>query len=49
MTRQKCEVFSRVCGFFRPVSQWNKGKEAEFGDRKEFNEWRKTVQNKNRF
>ena len=29
-----CEVFSRVCGYFRPVSNWNKGKQAEFKDRK---------------
>lgn len=25
-----CEVFSRVVGFLRPTSQWNKGKQAEF-------------------
>lgn len=29
-----CEIYSRVCGYFRPVSQWNKGKQAEFEDRK---------------
>ncbi len=29
-----CEVFSRVCGYFRPVSNWNKGKREEFKDRK---------------
>ncbi len=23
---QKNEVYSRVCGYFRPVSDWNKGK-----------------------
>jgi ribonucleoside-triphosphate reductase len=27
------EVWSRVCGFFRPVSQWNKGKKQEYADR----------------
>ncbi len=32
----KCEVFSRVVGYIRPVSQWNEGKEAEFKDRKNF-------------
>lgn len=25
-----CEVFSRVVGYLRPVSQWNKGKKVEF-------------------
>ena len=34
----KCEVFSRVVGYMRPVDQWNKGKKAEFKDRVEFNE-----------
>src|SRR5574344_524218 len=29
-----CEVFSRVCGYFRPVSNWNKGKQEEFKERK---------------
>ena len=29
-------VFSRVCGYFRPVSQWNKGKQQEFSERKVF-------------
>ena len=29
-----CEVYSRVSGYLRPVSQWNKGKQAEFNDRK---------------
>jgi ribonucleoside-triphosphate reductase (formate) len=31
------EVYSRIVGYFRPVSQWNKGKAAEFQDRKVFN------------
>ena len=30
------EVYSRVCGYMRPVEQWNKGKQEEFKDRKEF-------------
>ena len=30
------EVYSRVCGFFRPVQQWNKGKKEEYGERKVF-------------
>jgi ribonucleoside-triphosphate reductase len=32
----KTEVYSRVCGFFRPVQQWNKGKKEEFKDRQEY-------------
>jgi anaerobic ribonucleoside-triphosphate reductase len=31
-----CEVYSRVVGYLRPVSQWNKGKQAEFVVRKSF-------------
>lgn len=30
------EVYSRVVGYLRPVSQWNKGKQAEFEMRREF-------------
>ena len=33
---EKCEVFSRVVGYIRPVNQWNEGKAAEFQDRKTF-------------
>lgn len=33
---EKCEVYSRVCGYFRPVSNWNKGKKEEFRERKHF-------------
>ena len=31
--RTRSEVYSRVVGYLRPVSQWNKGKKAEFFDR----------------
>lgn len=34
--RQKAEVYSRVVGYMRPVSGWNKGKRAEFKDRAVF-------------
>ena len=34
----KCEIFSRVVGYMRPVHQWNKGKKEEFKDRVEFDE-----------
>lgn len=33
---EKCEVYSRVVGYFRPVSNWNKGKKEEFKDREKF-------------
>lgn len=33
---EKTEVYSRVVGYFRPVSNWNKGKKEEFKDRKTF-------------
>ena len=33
----KCEVFSRVVGYMRPVQNWNKGKKEEFAMRKTFN------------
>lgn len=36
VVEQKTEVYSRVVGYIRPVQQWNKGKQAEFGDRVEF-------------
>jgi ribonucleoside-triphosphate reductase len=29
----ECEVWSRPCGFFRPVSSFNKGKKEEFSER----------------
>ena len=33
MVRVRCEVYSRVVGYFRPVEQWNDAKRAEFFDR----------------
>lgn len=30
------EVYSRVVGYFRPVDQWNKGKQEEFKNRKTY-------------
>ncbi len=32
----KCEVYSRVVGYLRPVEQWNDGKQEEFKERKTF-------------
>jgi ribonucleoside-triphosphate reductase len=28
------EIYSRVCGYMRPVNQWNIGKQEEFKQRK---------------
>ncbi|MDI6777688.1 MAG: ribonucleoside triphosphate reductase [Patescibacteria group bacterium] len=36
VVEQKCEVYSRIVGYIRPVEQWNAGKATEYGDRKEF-------------
>ena len=33
---EKTEVYARVVGYLRPVSQWNNGKQAEFNMRKTF-------------
>lgn len=30
------EIYSRVVGYLRPVRQWNKGKQAEFGMRQTY-------------
>lgn len=32
----RAEVYSRVVGYYRPVQNWNKGKQEEFRDRKEY-------------
>jgi len=34
--RQRCEVYSRVNGYLRPVSQWNDAKQSEHKQRKFF-------------
>ncbi len=31
--KEQCEIYSRCCGYFRPVTNWNKGKREEFKDR----------------
>lgn len=33
---ERCEVYSRVVGYLRPVRQWNKGKREEFVQRKTY-------------
>ena len=30
-----CEVYTRIVGYLRPVEQWNKGKRAEYSNRKQ--------------
>ena len=32
----ECEIYSRIVGYFRPVKQWNNGKQEEFSDRETF-------------
>ena len=34
--RQPCEVWTRVMGYYRPVSHYNTGKKGEFHERVEF-------------
>ncbi|GGF04103.1 hypothetical protein GCM10011356_17270 [Kangiella profundi] len=36
--RQKCEVWTRVMGYHRPVSAFNKGKQSEHKERQHFKE-----------
>jgi len=36
VTRTRCEIFSRIVGYIRPLEQWNIGKVQEFKDRKVF-------------
>lgn len=36
--RQRCEVWTRVMGYFRPVSEFNIGKKSEYAERKCFSE-----------
>lgn len=36
--RTPVECWSRVMGYHRPVSEWNRGKKQEFADRKFFSE-----------
>lgn len=38
--RQRCEVWTRVMGYHRPVSSFNTGKKGEFQERRYFEEKR---------
>ncbi len=33
---KKCEIYSRIVGYLRPIEQWNKGKQEEYHMRKTF-------------
>lgn len=41
-SRQPCEIWSRVIGYYRPKQEFNIGKKAEFAERKYYSE--KTIQ-----
>lgn len=41
--RTQCEQWTRVMGYFRPFSHYNKGKKSEFAERKWFTEELATV------
>jgi len=36
VVKQPCEVYSRIVGYLRPINQWNKGKQEEYSQRKEY-------------
>ncbi len=36
--RQRCECWTRVMGYYRPVEHFNPGKQAEFEERVPFKE-----------
>lgn len=38
--RQRCEVWTRVMGYHRPVASFNTGKKGEFAERRHFEEAR---------
>jgi len=33
---KECEVYSRIVGYLRPITSWNKGKQQEYKERKVF-------------
>ena len=42
--RTRCEVWTRVMGYHRPVTAWNRGKQQEHLDRQQFREASATIQ-----
>ena len=48
--KQRTEVYSRITGYYRPIQNWNDGKQQEYEDRKEYdishsNFMRKNIEN----
>lgn len=41
--RQPCEIWTRVMGYFRPLSEFNLGKKSEFFSRKYFKEQKANI------
>jgi len=33
ISKNKCEVYTRVVGYLRPVEAWNRGKQSEYHER----------------
>lgn len=46
--RVPTEIYSRVVGFFRPVSEWNPGKKNEFKDRVTYDLKKQGIVNKSK-
>ena len=44
--RQPCEVWTRVMGYYRPVSVWNIGKQSEYKERIPFQPASPAIQRK---
>lgn len=40
--RTECIIYSRVVGWITPTKNWNPGKKAEFGDRKNYDNGKAT-------
>ncbi len=43
---KKTEIYSRITGYYRPVSNWNAGKAQEFHDRKTYSGFKKISEHK---
>lgn len=37
-SRTRCEIYTRVMGYYRPVTQFNRGKKSEYYSRTYFDE-----------
>ncbi len=47
--RTKCQIFTRVMGYHRPVSNFNLGKKSEFYSRKYFTIWKSNTDFSNKY